>query len=410
MSIANQVPAVELPAEVLAQIFTMCLKLTDLPYHLNCVCESTRTFRPSDAPLLVASVCQRWREVAISTHRLWPFSLGRRKNTNSDGVVASWVSRSRGTFAIKWFSLPQIMQEIICHCEQWREVGVIISNHNHHLFEDLRGRLPHLAKLCLHLGPNLPHIVESFADAPELKEVHLGAGGHTSVLLPWHQLTKLTCQGFTDIQCITILRQCQALVDCCFIGHAMIHDPQRSHGSITSLSPILYHCIVSFEVQGTSDFDTLRLLTLPSLRVLGLELTTRAYPDYDTDVEILISFLKRSACRLENISLCMCDAQTLLRCSPFLASLITLKIQTCEVFLTDDILRLFRDRAVFPNLRRCLASGNSPGVHLDAFRLVYTPHRDGDATGLVILASELQPLVAPSMAEFQVSPDSNEWL
>ncbi|KAF8187019.1 hypothetical protein K438DRAFT_1936688 [Mycena galopus ATCC 62051] len=432
MSIAiNQVPAVMLPTEILAEIFMRCL-----PEHSHIlqsyVVDESRILCPSDAPLLVASVCRRWREVAISTHQLWRFALQRRstKDNDSQGVVASWLSRSLGSFTMMTY-LPRIVQELNRHCEQWRAVELFIPTCDLFLFDAVRRRLPCLTKLCLILELGFPYVSESFAEAPQLKEVYLIADSAESVVLPWHQLTKLTCESFTDIECVAALRRCPAIVDCSFA----VRNLKQSMESITSLSPLVHGCITSLQIRGTSNLDIIRLLTLPSLRVLRLECA--CFPD--NDVEILVSFLARSGCYLESLCLWFGNDQTLLRSLPFLASLITLKIRTCEVFLTEDILHLLKDHAVFPNLRRldmdidlqdwqahdwtdglmremilsrCLASGNSPGVPLETFRLVYQPNgddtddEDEDATGLMVLASELHPLLASRMVEFEISPNS----
>jgi hypothetical protein len=64
-------------------------------------------------------------------------------------------------------------------------------------------------------------------------------------------------------------------------------------------------------------------------------------------------------------------------------------------------------------LSRCLCSGDSTDVRLQTFRLVYKPDEnedeDEDDTGLMPLASELEPLLAHSMVEFRTGADSTQW-
>ncbi|KAJ7687788.1 hypothetical protein B0H14DRAFT_3054786 [Mycena olivaceomarginata] len=375
----NQVHAVLLPTEILVDIFIICLPV---PSRLwTNIIDGGHPLRPAEVPLLVAGVCRRWREVAISTPRLWlplHIPVNRKTDLNGPQVLSTWLSRSHPhplSFTMHRLPCKADVEELIRHCER-----------DPHVFDEVRGRLPNLSKLCLDFEAEDPFVVESFAVAPQLKEVHLIAGSG-SVVLPWHQLTNLTCQYFTDIECVNILRQCSALVECRLISF----DTDPSH----------------YVLQNPRNSNTyaLRFLELPSLRVLELELEST---HVEGDVEIL----------LEHICLWEATDQDLLRCIPFLASLVSLEIRTYHDFLTDDILRSFTNRAVFPKLQkldfdvslqdwrthdwteglmremilsRCLCSGNSTDVRLQTFRLVYKPDDDEDDTGLMPLASELGP-------------------
>jgi hypothetical protein len=163
------------------------------------------------------------------------------------------------------------VEELIRYCERWGAAELL-------MFDEVRGRLPNLSELRLDFEAEDPFVVESFTDAPQLKEVHFIAGSG-SVVLPWHQLTGLTCHYCTDIECVDILRQCPALVECRLIAF----DTDRSMDSIPSFSSIVQHHIMSFKIHGTSDIYALRFLELPSLRVPELELKPEG------DVEILVS-------------------------------------------------------------------------------------------------------------------------
>ncbi|KAJ7359352.1 hypothetical protein DFH08DRAFT_409234 [Mycena albidolilacea] len=88
--------------------------------------------RPSEAPLLVAGVCSRWREVAISTPRLC-FSLDLDSNGKGDteGVVSSWLWRAPPhplSFTMLYRSLPRAVREISRHCENWNAVELRIPD------------------------------------------------------------------------------------------------------------------------------------------------------------------------------------------------------------------------------------------------------------------------------------------
>ncbi|KAJ7666152.1 hypothetical protein DFH06DRAFT_1186075 [Mycena polygramma] len=175
MATVNRVPAVVLPTELLADIFMMCLPLVvKAPWNVRVV-EKPRILRPSDAPLLVASVCRRWRQVAISTPRLWlSLDLNSKRDTEG-GVVAKWLERSLPyelSFALDRSTLPGMRKEVIRHCERWSVVEICVPECDPYVFDEVRGRLPCLTKLYL----DCPHDVESFADAPQLRVVHIVSG------------------------------------------------------------------------------------------------------------------------------------------------------------------------------------------------------------------------------------------
>ncbi|KAJ7359347.1 hypothetical protein DFH08DRAFT_769263 [Mycena albidolilacea] len=413
MSGINREHAVVLPTEILADIFVKCLPTpSESEYSWISVVDGFHTLSPSHAPLLVSSVCRRWREVALSTPRLWlSLDLHRkkhRKDTDRTGVLSSVLARSFPhplSFDMHRSCHAGDVKEIIRHCERWGAVEFLLPENDPHVFDEVRGRLPRLEKFCLNLEYQTPHVVQSFAEAPQLKNLSLLSGNLElgSVVLPWHQLTHLTCEDFTDVECVDMLRQCPALVECHLIGY----DNDRSMDSIISFPPIVHDHLTCLKIHGTSHMDLIRLLKLPCLRVLKFSFQHFAS---DSDDGILVSFLTRSRCRLERIWLWNATDLSLLRCVPFLTSLVTLEICSHNVFLTDNLLRSLSDRAVLPKLQkldidvlleywgahdwtenlmremilsRCLRSGNSTDVRLQIFRLVYKPHEDEDDTGLM---------------------------
>ncbi|KAJ7940156.1 hypothetical protein B0H13DRAFT_1454893, partial [Mycena leptocephala] len=74
-----------LPPEILAEIFIHCLP--------------TQEFVTPDlttAPLILCGICRRWREVALSTPKLWN-SLFLQLNTyKTADFCQMWLSRARG--------------------------------------------------------------------------------------------------------------------------------------------------------------------------------------------------------------------------------------------------------------------------------------------------------------------------
>ncbi|KAJ7666171.1 hypothetical protein DFH06DRAFT_1470368 [Mycena polygramma] len=427
----NQVPAVLLPTEILAEIFMMCL-----PTHASLfegrLLKKPRFLRPSEAPLLIAGVCRRWREVATSTPRMW-LSLdlnSYHKARDIEGVVSAWLERSLPcplSFTLDYSDRPIAVKELNRQCERWKFVELCVPKRDPFAFDEVRGRLHCLEKLYLNFEIDCPHLVASFAEAPQLKEVRLNSGSldplsySLSALLPWHQLRSLTLEDYAGVDCIEILRQCSTLVDCSFTGGGV----KRSGELILSLPPIVHHCLTSFSIRGAADLDTIRLLELPSLRVLELEF---GHMTSLHDAGLLVLFISRSRCQLETLILWRVDDDALFWCLPCMPSLVTLEIRTA--FLRDQFLHWFtHDLAGLPNLRkldidayidsvawtggdsmremilsRCAGIGVARGVLIETFRLLYKPSEE-DETGLTALADELRPLL-PAMKEFDIRSDS----
>ncbi|KAJ7163719.1 hypothetical protein C8R46DRAFT_321397 [Mycena filopes] len=320
--------------------------------------------------------------------------------------------------------MPQALEELKLHCERWSVVELLVPEHYAQAFNDVRGRLPCLTQLCL----NLYESVDSFAEAPRLQRLHLISGDDLiTVLLPWHQLTMLACEDFTDIECIELLRKCPSLTNCEFIGYEC---GVPSGLAILSRSPIVHQRLGSFKLCGRSPIDTLRLLNFPSLRDLDVEVD-------NNDGALLIPFLARSRCELESATLRSIHVEWFTRCFPFSTSLVTLKIRTFYTILNNEVLRrLAFDGTVLPNLQsldmdldlqdwsssldlmrdmilsRCLGVGAPRSVRLHTFKLVYQPDEDEeseDDTGLMELAAELKPLLDPRMVEFTIRSDSDLW-
>ncbi|KAJ7778317.1 hypothetical protein B0H16DRAFT_1503042 [Mycena metata] len=323
----------------------------------------------------------------------------------------------------------QVVKELSRHSERWGAVELLIPRQGHYLFDEVRGRLPCLTKLCLNLKSESELVIESFAEAPRLEQLYLISGLYSvTFVLPWHQLTTLTCENFTNVECMEILQLCEALVDCSLIG-----KPTRISMGLNLSTPIARQHLTSLRAEGMVTQRILQNLELPSLRDLQWEV------DYfGHSLEILLSFLARSHCRLRNICLWLIKGKDLIqRFTPFFTSLVVLEIKTFEEFLNDEFLRWFtHDLEALPNLRkiamdldlqdwraqnwtvelmremiqsRCPGFTASRSVCLDTFRLVYRPDKDEDDTGLLHLAAEFKPLLDPKMIEFTISPNSKNW-
>ncbi|KAF8187003.1 hypothetical protein K438DRAFT_1024002 [Mycena galopus ATCC 62051] len=214
-------------------------------------------------------------------------------------------------------------QEIIPHCERWRDIMLSIPRQSSLRRSTQPASSPH--KTLLGFRARLQCCCRALRRCASIK----GALHH-----PMHRLFSLGTSSpnspatfrTSKFECVSLLQKCPSIVDYSFITH----DFERSMESITSLPPLVHYCITSLKIDGAC---TLELLSLPSLRVLRLELD---WVPGANDTDILVASLARSGCQLESLCLRMGGDQALLRCLPFLASLVTLKIRTHHVFLINE--------------------------------------------------------------------------
>ncbi|KAJ7108530.1 hypothetical protein C8R44DRAFT_292392 [Mycena epipterygia] len=306
--------------------------------------------------------------------------------------------------------------------ERWNVVELLIPERDPFVFDQVRGRLPGLEKLCLTIeSPPCCRVFYRCASTEGgLPDLMIGLCCGSSLMAPTYKAQLPRFHRCRMHRATSTLLSPRRLL---FVGY----ETHCSGESILSFAPIAHHRLSSFKIEGPSHFDTLRLLTSPNLRQLRVDLELH-------DIEILSSFLTRSSCRLQNIWLWNIDDEKFLHCLPLLSTLVSLKITTCQDFLTDRLLSRFtHDLTVFPKLQtldidvdvelwaspgllkemilsRCLGL-DGRDVRLETFRLVYKPDLDSDEdeTGLMALASELNPLIALRMVKFEISPDSETW-
>ncbi|KAJ7619825.1 hypothetical protein DFH06DRAFT_914573, partial [Mycena polygramma] len=82
-------PVLTLPAEIVSCIFVACL-----PHH------GPVRPSPSSAPLLLAQICQYWREITLSSCELWSsvdlFFRGQSNGDRYGPLLKTWLARAKG--------------------------------------------------------------------------------------------------------------------------------------------------------------------------------------------------------------------------------------------------------------------------------------------------------------------------
>ncbi|KAJ7058796.1 hypothetical protein C8F01DRAFT_282292 [Mycena amicta] len=213
-------PVLDLPVEITSQIFlhyTQHIRIGKRELDYN-------------RPFVLASVCRRWRRIALALHELWAniiISL----DSSSESEVAK---RKLGlcldragkhcdmdlSFA-RHLGLEEIFPLVAPTAARWTHCQ---ADSEMLFLDDVRGRFSRLYTLELwnHMWPT-PNDSErplvAFDDAPLLRKVKLIDVSAGMASLPWAQLTDLSlyCNDPMDSEeCLEILRQTPNLERLCF--------------------------------------------------------------------------------------------------------------------------------------------------------------------------------------------------
>ncbi|KAJ7101304.1 hypothetical protein B0H15DRAFT_943641 [Mycena belliarum] len=279
-------PARRLPDDVVRDIFAQCL-----PSHRNPIVSS------DEAPLLLCQICRHWRDLALTTPRLWS-SLHIVLPTDPrlqvlTQIVSEWLDRS-GVLPLSlsviysgWTDARQnllpMLQRLIQSSRRWQRIHFEFGDHRAFAaLRDLRPEdVPMLRDASIHgfehhggwLNPDEDPVKSyqclRFLDASHVQRVSINRtyGMPTSDLpLPWAHLTILDiAKGllFCD-EAVAVLRRCPALEEC-----ELTISPleSRSTDYVPPISlPRLRDMSILGETNGTSGTSFFALLLLPSLR------------------------------------------------------------------------------------------------------------------------------------------------
>ncbi|KAJ7476229.1 hypothetical protein FB451DRAFT_269696 [Mycena latifolia] len=317
-------PVLTLPVEITSQIFVECLPPTP---------PSASTF---DAPLVLGRVCSRWREIALSTPQLWAsWSLAIDGGSLSRVIYSLklWLERSKNCpLSIRLHHKDCTSEDVNSDDEDWwersadfgGEITPILGQH-YRQWESMEfnmplsclrglssfvpnGGLPFLRHLTLGssqedwAGTSSFHPVPLtlFAEAPRLTSVHLILEDNhfplmEQVHIPYAQLTSFTGTAFSLSECLTLLAQTPALVDCVF--YLETHDNLSPFG--LSIQPLLHLKTLKLWSSVAYAYLILGLVTLPSLETLSIA----CHPGSSSATRYVVdSFFSRSGCNLRSLS------------------------------------------------------------------------------------------------------------
>ncbi|KAJ6511183.1 hypothetical protein C8R45DRAFT_1207875 [Mycena sanguinolenta] len=286
-----------LPPEILAEVFVNFLPT----YPGFLLCSGTLS------PLLLCQVCRHWRDIALSTPPLWRnLSIVVQdpddRQTEKLQLLQTLIERSANCPLSLKLTVPitspvneQFIETIVMHCGRWEHLDVLVPFDCLHL---LQGEMPLLRELTI--GPqdlryDVDFTLSLFESAPQLRQLVLTSRFlHSTMCLPWAQLTHLEAHCLYEHECIDILRDAPLLVTCTLRVCRSDEDVQVLVGPPV---PVHIHlCTITLHV-ATADvrlWKVLDRLTLPGLRRLQV-----AEPCVTLDS--LVALVSRSQCLLDEL-------------------------------------------------------------------------------------------------------------
>ncbi|KAJ7441318.1 hypothetical protein B0H11DRAFT_2292447 [Mycena galericulata] len=259
-----------LPAEIVSEIFCHLLA----PHKPKPL--------PSEGPLLLCQICAQWREIALSTPRLWSaIVLVDPRSQGTCLLLDAWLSRARRCplcISLEWTDpglsgvLSTTVWNIIEPFSHQLEHIILKGSFGHFIhFPFVRCHLPSLKRLFLVdrdkliSGDELLEDITIFREAPMLETVSLeGHAAAVCIPLPWTQLKELNLLSLdmdTRFQC---LRRARNITQCLLLGPSyFVAGPQLA--ATPELKSL--HSLCMIEVGG-QDGALLSVLTLPALVLL----------------------------------------------------------------------------------------------------------------------------------------------
>ncbi|KAJ7704520.1 hypothetical protein B0H17DRAFT_13181 [Mycena rosella] len=295
---AYRYPVLTLPTEIVSEIFVHFLPV--YPHRSSLLGPSS--------PALLAQICRKWRDIALSTPALWRavkvFLNKKRRLEQQLCLLERFLERSgscRLSIELRFRrsnedpatrELP-FLQTLARHCARWEHLTL-------HTFwtsslSSIEGPLPLLR--CFQIGV-YSHAQNSstsaFFMAPLLSRVHMRSYRDSFFsILPWSQLTVLTVEWIAGHQFMDVLSCAVNLVFCQFGFYDLGIEQQPRDVALPSLETLM----LSESLPSNPRLRGLELLTLPALRRLQV-----AEPFLQPDpTATLVSLVSRSQCNLQEL-------------------------------------------------------------------------------------------------------------
>ncbi|KAJ7280638.1 hypothetical protein C8J57DRAFT_104950 [Mycena rebaudengoi] len=289
---ACKYPILTLPTEITSEIFVHFLP----PYP-----ERPPAIGLS-SPHILGQICRTWREIALSTPRLWRainLTLPTKSPTKALDLLRTWVSHSKDcplSISLHSSTLQldiDFIQAIIPHSERWEHIDFFLPIKSLQL---IGADFPLLRSLTL--GPSRYarqtgslDAISPFSNAPLLKQVILDhTFGPFKIQLPWSQLTSIHASYLSPVECTEILHHSAALRE----FHCQSLGRGTARGSLLSVAPLRYLHSLGLLDSFKGQRQLLEALTTPALQHLTI---------VDGTIPRVHALISRSHCTLASLTI-----------------------------------------------------------------------------------------------------------
>ncbi|KAK7032417.1 hypothetical protein VNI00_013165 [Paramarasmius palmivorus] len=285
-------PVDDVPTEILASIFEFC-------------CHENVVHPVVDSPALILSkVCHRWRQVSLSTPKIWSsFSIDFRRWYADDyrlpRIVKAFMDRSRSSplsielsdsYLVEHPSEARTLEVLANASSRWFDVRIIGFQRNT-LW--CKGHASRLARLRLD-GSELPNNL--FTTAPNLLSLDINYGDEDYIYPPFSQLKALTLRRCYSEKAIPAL-QTYSGVETLTLDNVGAYASSTISATVDSSSVKTLKVIA--HVRGDVEF-MYKHLRLPQL--CSLSISVERYRDHNlddwykkTDIPTVRTFLQSSS-------------------------------------------------------------------------------------------------------------------
>ncbi|KAJ7162977.1 hypothetical protein C8R46DRAFT_1193623 [Mycena filopes] len=273
-------PVRKMPAELLVKIFLE-----------TCVLDLFHRYRLYNKEAMkqvqtLSHVCAHWRQIAITTPRLWsdvlPIKLGKTPTEAYIAGLKEWLGRSAPfpipvhLSCVRTVDTAAVFAALLTVADRWSDAHFQLPSLSV-LSSIPSNALKQLQKLTVESPDSISAPMAAFLLAPNLRVVSLEIAHIAPLMMPWSRLTHLTVTSGFPQECLDTLVRCQNLVIANFTMPAWPGRPDVSELKPTTLGKLEFLQLDILDSTLGSIAPFFACLALPALHHLLLDL------DYDLD-------------------------------------------------------------------------------------------------------------------------------
>ncbi|PPQ81741.1 hypothetical protein CVT26_007648 [Gymnopilus dilepis] len=298
----RRLPINSLPTEIMSEVFLLAQTATE---------KEKGPCQPTVFPLVLGSVCRKWRHIAWSLSELWGefhcrISMARCELQAS--LLQEWLERSQQRPLSICISIMDeeewtgpdvstaILDAIIPYSERWVHLGLILPEAWYRQLRQVRGKVPNLLYLCIR-SPTCKSPLSSFrtfAHETSIRKLFASNFRLSNLHLPWNLLDTVVLEGLTTNEAIDVIRRCQNATFCRFNSLGALEHALPQMATNSSLRELDISTDEWADLEGFLDH-----IVLSKLSDLAVTL-----PDgHPFPIPTIEALIERSACPLQTVEI-----------------------------------------------------------------------------------------------------------